>query len=117
MQGCKERHLSQDYISWLLAAASDHFWAPLPEGACKAKSVDETDAPAPAALDVRGSDTLVQPVPDIEEATEATDRYPPPELSSREQLMLMEVPIRCHLGVRGCQCIKADQETDQDISL
>ncbi len=30
MQGCKERHFSQDYISFLFAAACDHFWAPLP---------------------------------------------------------------------------------------
>lgn len=29
MQGCKERHFSQDYISFLFAAGCDHFWAPL----------------------------------------------------------------------------------------
>ena len=30
MQGCKERVFSQDYIAWLLAAACDHLWTPLP---------------------------------------------------------------------------------------
>ena len=81
MQGCKERHLSQDYISWLLAAASDHFWAPLPEGSSKSKSGDAIDAPAPAALDVSGSDILVQGVPSTGEATEATERYSGPQHS------------------------------------
>ncbi len=80
LQGCKERHLSQDYISWLLAAAADHFWAPLPNDSCSIASVEAAGATAAAARDVGGTDTLAQQSPSIDEATEATDRYRQPEL-------------------------------------
>ncbi len=75
LQGCKERHLSQDYISWLLAAAADHFWAPLPQDPRKTASLPTAGATAPAAIDIRGSDSSVQEFPSIDEAAEATDRY------------------------------------------
>ena len=60
LQGCKERVFSQDFIAWLLAAACDHLWTPLPGDA---QGRDETaghsdgdgTAPQPAGQPPQGA--------------------------------------------------------------
>lgn len=98
MQGCKERHLSQDYISRLLAAASDHLWAPLPERLGEAKPLEDADATAPAAADAMGSDTLVPHLPGVGGAVEAANGYSSPKLYKPEQLMTLPCISYCRHG-------------------